>query len=91
MRSSDITENNIETYLFYLSGAACALSTVWSTCNIELSENKRKAIDFLIHEIDCRTEAMIEFSEDNENIIKIKEHRDIYKILAKKQKAPLEY
>lgn len=91
MRSSDITENNIETYLFYLSGAACALSTVWNTCNVELSENKRKAIDFLIHEIDCRTEAMIEFSEDNENIIKVKERRDIYKILAEKQKAPLEY
>lgn len=40
MHSNDITENNIEIYLFYLSGAACALSAVWDACDIELSEKK---------------------------------------------------
>lgn len=91
MRSDDITVNNIEVYLLYLSGAACALSMIWNGCNTELSEKKKKAIDFLIHEIDCRTEAMIEFSEDNKNMIKIKDYRDIYKILAEIQKSPLDY
>ncbi|EBE8912425.1 hypothetical protein LB105_004240 [Salmonella enterica] len=91
MHSNDITENNIEIYLFYLSGAACALSAVWDACDIELSEKKRKAIDFLVHEIDCRTEAIVEFSEDNERIIKVKDRRDVYKILAEKQKLVLKY
>ncbi|EBP9898435.1 hypothetical protein HYB67_002922 [Salmonella enterica subsp. enterica serovar Sandiego] len=87
MYSNDITENNIEVYLFYLSGAACALSLVWEGCAIELSEKKRKAIDFLVHEIDCRIDAMVEFSEDNESINKVKDRRDVYKILAETQKA----
>ncbi|EEL0083058.1 hypothetical protein G4F31_004300 [Salmonella enterica] len=91
MRSNDITENNIEIYLFYLNGAACALSSVWDGCDVELSEKKRKAIDFLVHEIDCRIEAIVDFAEDNERIIKVKDRRDVYKILAEKQKLALKY